>query len=79
MKAECEYSMGAEFDALDDETKEAVRLLVNKVRRTGYGESEPFRVGDIFAYPLRGGEIAWGVNGPPQQVRIARGISKPTN
>ena len=79
MTTESQYSMGAEFDALDDETKEAVRRLVNKVRRTGCPESEPFRVGDVYAYPHPRGAIAWGVNGAPHNFCIARDISKPTN
>jgi hypothetical protein len=73
-----EHSMGAEFETLDAETQTAVINLVEKVRRTGYAESQPYRAGEIYAYPHGGGAIAWGVNGAPQNFCIARGISKKT-
>jgi hypothetical protein len=78
MTTEHEYSMGAEFDELDAETKVAVRSLVEKVRRTGYAESQRYRAGEIYAYPHGSGAISWGVNGAPHNFCIARGISKKT-
>lgn len=72
-----DYSMGLEFDALDEECKTHVRRLVEKVGRTGLAEAEPFRGGDIYAYPHPGGGIAWGVNGAPSGFNIARGVSRP--
>ncbi len=79
MTTENEHSMGAEFETLDADTKAAIRSLVDKVRRTGYAEGEPFRAGDIYAYPHRAGGVAWGVNGAPHGFCIARGISKTQN
>ena len=77
MTTDDDYNMGLEFDPLDDETKAAVRRIVEKVRRTGYAEGQPFRDGDIYAYRHPGGGIAWGVNGAPHGCNIARGVSKP--
>ena len=72
-----DYNMGLEFDALDDELKAAIRGLVEKVKRTGLAEGEPFRGGDIYAYSHPGGGIAWGVNGAASGFNIARGVIKP--
>jgi hypothetical protein len=77
MTTDDDYNMGLEFDALDDELKAEVRRLVEKVRRTGYAEGQPFRDGDIYAYQHPGGGIAWGVNGAPSGFNIARGVCKP--
>lgn len=76
MTTKSSYSMGDEFETLDAETKDTVRSLVEKVGRTGYAESQPFRVGDIYAYPRNGGAIAWGVNGAPNGHCIARAIAR---
>jgi hypothetical protein len=77
MTTDDDYNMGLEFDPLDDETKAEIRLLVEKVRKTGYAEARPFRGGDIYAYQHPGGGIAWGVNGSAKGFNIARGVSKP--
>ena len=77
MTTDDDFNMGLEFAQLDDETREAVRRLVKKVRSTGQAAGEPFREGDIYAYPHPGGGVAWGVNGAPHGFNIARGILKP--
>jgi hypothetical protein len=77
MTTDDDYNMGLEFDALDDELKAEIRHLVEKVRRTGYAEGQPFGDGDIYAYHHPGGGIAWGVNGAPHGFNIARGVCKP--
>ena len=77
MTTDDDYNMGLEFDALDDETRAKVRQLIEKVRRTGLGEAEASRDGDIYAYPHPKGGIAWGVNGAPQGFNIARGVCRP--
>jgi hypothetical protein len=58
MTTDDDYNMGLEFAELDDELKAEVRRLVQKVRRTGYAEGQPFRDGDVYAYPRPGGGIA---------------------
>jgi hypothetical protein len=77
MTTDDDNSMGLEFVTLDEETKTAVRNLIEKVRASGRAEAEPFRSGDIYAYPHPGGGIAWGVNGAPYGFNIARGVSRP--
>ena len=77
MTTDDDYNMGLEFEGLDDETRAKVRQLVEKVRRTGLGEAEASRDGDIYAYPHPGGGVAWGYNGTPRSVITARGIHKP--
>ena len=77
MTTDDDYSMGLEFDALDDDLKAEVRTLVEKVRWNRRAEGKPFRDGDVYAYPHPGGGIAWGVNGAPQGFNIARGVCRP--
>jgi hypothetical protein len=77
MTTDDDYSMGLEFDPLDDETKAEIRRLVEKVRWNGRAEAKPFRDGDVYAYPHPDGGIAWGVNGAASGFNIARGVSKP--
>lgn len=52
-----------EWRRLDKETQEAVSAIIGQVRRTGLRSGDPWRNGEIYAYPHPGGGIAWGVDG----------------
>lgn len=77
MTTEPEYSMGAEFDELDADTKHIVRDLVEKTAADGDARSVPWNGGEVYSYRHPGGGISWGVNGGAKGFCIARGIARP--
>ena len=76
MTTDDDYTMGLEFEALDDALKAAIRALVEKVKKTGFPEAQQSGDGDMYAYRHPGGGIAWGYSGMPRGVITARGVSK---
>ncbi len=55
--------LNEEWQRLDPETQTAVGTVVDAARRTGGRSGEPWREGEVYAYPHAGGGIAWGVDG----------------
>lgn len=66
--------MNEEWQKLDAETQIAVRAVIDRARKEQAHIAEPFRDGEIYAYPHGSGGIAWGVNGRPDGFNIARGV-----
>ncbi len=57
---------------------EAVEQAISRARSTGeYAAVEVSDDAEAYAYPLRGGRIAWGVNSAETSFNIWRGVRRP--
>ena len=65
--------LNEEWQRLDKETRGAVSAVIEEARRTGMRSGEPWRDGEIYAYPHPGGGIAWGVDGAAHNLH--RGVT----
>ena len=65
--------LNEEWQRLDKETKGAVSAVIEEAQRTGLRSGEPWRDGEIYAYPHPAGGIAWGVDGAAHNLH--RGVA----
>lgn len=72
-----EHEPGSEWDQLGEPARKAVESMIEGARRQGKRVERPYGTGDVHAYPMKGGKIAWGVNGLMKN--LFRGVVRFTN
>lgn len=56
------YNPNSEWRRLDRATRTAVQAMIDAVRSSGQRNSQPWKDGEVYAYPHPRGGVAWGVD-----------------